>query len=42
MSNTNKVKKILKKGIILSGAITRFLIGTGAVVLLFFSLRRKK
>jgi hypothetical protein len=42
MGDTNKAKRILKKGILLSGAIARFLIGIGATVLLFFSLRRKK
>jgi len=42
MGDTNKVKKILKKGILLSGAIVRSLIGIGATVLLFFSLKRKK
>jgi len=42
MGSKNKVKKILKKGILVSGAIARSLIGIGATVLFFFSLRRKK
>jgi hypothetical protein len=42
MSRKDKVKKILKKGISLSGAIMRTLIGMSAIVLAFFSLKKKK
>jgi hypothetical protein len=42
MGSKNKVKKIVKKGILVSGAIARSLIGIGATVLLFFALKRKK
>jgi hypothetical protein len=42
MGSKNKVKKIVKKGILVSGAIVRSLIGIGATVLLFFALKRKK
>jgi hypothetical protein len=42
MGDTNKVKKILGKGILVSGAIARSLIGIGATVLLFFTVKKKK
>jgi hypothetical protein len=42
MGDTNKVKKILTKGILVSGVILRSLIGIGATVLLFCALKRKK
>jgi hypothetical protein len=42
MGSKNKVKKIVKKGILVSGAIVRSFIGIGATVLLFFALKRKK
>jgi hypothetical protein len=42
MGSKNKVKKVVKKGILVSGAIVRSLIGIGATVLLFFALKRKK
>jgi hypothetical protein len=42
MGSKNKVKNILKKGILVSGAITRSLIGIGTAVLLFFALKRKR
>ncbi|MGB9715125.1 MAG: hypothetical protein ACPL1G_01740 [Thermodesulfovibrionales bacterium] len=38
----NKLKDILKKGIMFAGAITRSLIGIGAIALIFLSLRKKK
>lgn len=42
MDSKNKVKKILKKGILISGAIARSLIGIGATLLLFCALKKKK
>jgi hypothetical protein len=42
MSRKDRIKNILKKGIILSGFIMRSLIGIGATALLFFSLKKKK
>jgi hypothetical protein len=42
MGSKNKVKRVVKKGILVSGAIVRSLIGIGATVLLFFALKRKK
>jgi hypothetical protein len=34
--------KVLKKGIVIAGAVMRSLIGIGATVLLFFGLKKKK
>jgi len=42
MGDTNKVKRILKKGILVSGVVMRSLIGIGATVLLLCALKRKK
>ena len=36
------IKRILKKGILASGAFARVVIGAGATVLLFCSLKKKK
>jgi hypothetical protein len=38
----SRIKRILKKGILISGALTRVFIGVGATVLLFCSLKKKK
>jgi hypothetical protein len=37
-----RIKKILKKGVSISGAIMRTLAGISAMALLFFSLKKKK
>jgi len=42
MSDRNRIKNILKKGVSISGAIMRSLIGIGATALLLFSLKKKK
>lgn len=42
MINKNKIKNILKKGITTTGAIMRSLVGISAMVLVFFSLKKKK
>jgi len=34
--------KVLKKGIVISGVLTRSVIGIGAAILLLFSLKKKK
>jgi hypothetical protein len=34
--------KVLKKGIVIAGAVMRTLIGIGATALLFFGLKKKK
>jgi hypothetical protein len=38
----SRMKRILKKGILVSGALVRVLIGAGATVLLLCSLKKKK
>jgi len=38
----SRMKRVLKKGILISGALARALIGVSATVLLLFSLKRKK
>ena len=38
----NRMKRIFKKGILISGALARVFIGVGATVLLFCSLKRRK
>jgi galactokinase/mevalonate kinase-like predicted kinase len=38
----NKLAKILKKGIVISGAVARTLIGAGAAALLFLLVKKKK
>jgi len=42
MGNADRIKRILKKGILISGALARVFIGVGATVLLFCSLKKKK
>jgi hypothetical protein len=42
MDYKERVKKIVKKGISISGALTRTLIGMGAAILVFFSFKNKK
>lgn len=42
-TNRNKrIKDILKKGIVSAAAVMRFLLGIGAVALIFLSLKKKK
>jgi hypothetical protein len=38
----SRIKMILKKGILVSGALARAFIGVGATILLFHSFRKKK
>ncbi len=38
----SRMKRILKKSILISGALARVFIGVGATVLLFCSLKKKK
>jgi len=38
----SRIKGILKKGILISGALARVFIGVGATILLFRSFRKKK
>jgi hypothetical protein len=38
----NKLTKILKKGIVISGVVARTLIGVGAAALLFLGIKKKK
>jgi hypothetical protein len=38
----SKIRRILGKGILISGALARVFIGVGATVLLFCSLKKKK
>jgi hypothetical protein len=38
----SRMKRILKKGILISGALARAFIGVSAIVLLFCSLKKKK
>ena len=40
--NGNKLTKILKKGIVISGLVARTLIGVGAAALLFLGVKKKK
>ena len=40
--NGNKLTKIFKKGIVLSGVVARTLIGVGAAALLFLGVKKKK
>jgi hypothetical protein len=42
MSDKSSIKNILKKTILISGAVARSIIGIGATVLLFFALKKKK
>ena len=42
MIRKDRIKKILKKGITLSGLIMRSLVGIGATALLFLSLKKEK
>lgn len=42
MTYKDNCMKILKKGVVISGAIVRSFIGIGATVLLFFTLKKKK
>jgi len=42
MSDRNRIKNILKKGVSISGVIMRSLIGIGATALLLVSLKKKK
>jgi len=42
MDYTDRVKKIVKKGISISGALTRTLIGMGTTILVFLSFKNKK
>jgi hypothetical protein len=37
-----KIKRILKKGILISGVLTRVFIGVSAIVLLLCPLKKKK
>jgi len=38
----SRMKRILKKSILISGALARVFIGVGATVLLFCALKKKK
>jgi hypothetical protein len=40
--NRKSIGSILKRGIIISGAVARSVIGLGATVLLFFAFKKKK
>ena len=42
MGNADRIKRILKKGILISGALARVFIGVSATVLLFCSFKRRK
>jgi hypothetical protein len=42
MSHKNSIVKILKRSILISGAVARSIIGVGATALLFFALKKKK
>ena len=42
MSYKETAKKILKNGILISGAVARSVIGIGAAAMLFFALKKKK
>jgi hypothetical protein len=42
INRNNRIKEILKKGIVFAGAVTRSLLGIGAVALIFLSLKKKK
>ncbi len=42
MSDNGGIKNILKKTILISGAVARSVIGIGATALLFFALKKKK
>jgi hypothetical protein len=42
MGNKAGIKNILKKTILISGAVARSVIGIGATALLFFVLKKKK
>jgi hypothetical protein len=42
MSRKDSIVKILKRSILISGAVARSIIGVGATVLLFFALKKKK
>jgi len=42
MGNADRIKRILKKGILVSGALARVFIGVSATVLLFCSFKRRK
>jgi len=42
MSDKGGIKNILKKTILISGAVARSIIGIGATALLFFALKKKK
>jgi hypothetical protein len=38
----NKLTRIFKKGIVISGVVARTLIGAGAAALLFFGVKKNK
>ncbi|MGQ9571142.1 MAG: hypothetical protein ACUVUQ_09970 [Thermodesulfovibrionales bacterium] len=40
--SNNKIKDIVKKVIMFAGAITRTLVGISAIVMISFSLKKKK
>jgi hypothetical protein len=42
MGNADRIKRILKKGILISGALARAFIGISATVLLLCSFKRRK
>jgi hypothetical protein len=42
MSRKDSIVKILKRSILISGAVARSIIGVGATVLLFFAQKKKK
>jgi len=42
MGYNNNWMKMLKKGILISGAIVRSILGIGATVLLFLSLKKRR
>lgn len=42
MKNKDRMKNIVKKGIMFAGAISRSLFGIGAIALIFFSIKKRR
>jgi hypothetical protein len=42
MSSTGKLMKILRRSVLVSGAVARSVIGIGATALLFLALKKRK